>query len=72
MAEREERKRVQQELEAQRSRQAYLEAVSCLVDLRDLAVRSGNVASFRQRVERLRAVNSTRARFLERLDAAEL
>lgn len=72
VAEREEQKRVQQELEAQRSRQAYLEAVSCLVDLRDLAVRSGNVASFRQRVERLRAVNSTRARFLERLDAAEL
>lgn len=50
----------------------YEAAVKHLVDLRDLAERGGKMASFRQQVERLRAVNSTRARFLERLDAAEL
>lgn len=50
----------------------YEAAVKHLVDLRDLAERGGKMANFRKQVERLRAVNSTRARFLERLDAAEL
>ena len=43
-----------------------------LVDLRDLAERDGDTATFRQRLTELRAMYARRPSLLERLDLAGL
>lgn len=50
----------------------YDQAVQCLKDLRDLAVRSGGIDQFRERVAELRALNPGKQALLKRLDQARL
>ncbi len=50
----------------------YDEAVSALLDLRDLAERAGTMAAFGQRLQALRDSHARKVTFIERLDRAKL
>lgn len=50
----------------------YDTAVQLLVDLRDLAERDGDTATFQQQLAKLRAVHARKPSLLERLDLAVL